>query len=71
MIEVTDMMSLLKIFGHAYLQLCLYKCQESIKVFNKLPKKQFQTGWTLAHVARCYFEMTKYQDAEKMYKKVI
>ncbi len=65
------MMSLLKILGHAFLQLCLYKCQESIKIFNKLPKKQFSTGWTLAQVARCYFEMAKYQDAEKMYKKVI
>lgn len=38
-VEVNDMMSLLKILGHAYLQLCLYKCQESVKIFNKLPKK--------------------------------
>lgn len=70
-LEISDMMSLLKVLGHAFLQLCLYRCQEGIKIFGKLPKKQYQTGWVLAQVARCYYEMTKYQDAEKMYKKVI
>lgn len=38
-VEITDMMTLLKVLGHAFLQLCLYKCQESIKVFGKLSKK--------------------------------
>lgn len=70
-LEIADMMTLLKVIGHAYLQLCLYKCQEALKVFNKLTKKQYSTGWTLAQVARCQFEMAKYQEAEKMYKKVI
>jgi hypothetical protein len=32
-------MTLLKILGFAFLQLCLYKCSESIKIFGKLPKK--------------------------------
>ena len=65
------MMTLLKVMGHAYMQLCMYKCAESIKVFGKLSKKQYSTGWVLAQVARGYFEMAKYQDAEKMYRKVI
>jgi hypothetical protein len=38
----------------------MYKCQESIKIFGKLSKKQYTTGWVLAQVARGYFEMAKY-----------
>jgi len=45
---IADMMTLLKVLGHAYLQLCLYKCQEALKVYGKLNKKQYGTGWTLA-----------------------
>jgi hypothetical protein len=33
------MMSLLKVIGHAFLQLCLYRCKEAMAIFGKLPKK--------------------------------
>jgi anaphase-promoting complex subunit 3 len=69
-VDVSDLMNLLKVIGHAYQQLCLYKCQESVKIFGKLPKKQYNTGWVLAQLGRGYFEMSKYQEAEKYYKKV-
>lgn len=62
-------MTLLKVLGHAYMQLSLYRCQEALKVFQKLSKKQYQTGWVVSNIARCYFEMAKYNDAEKLYKK--
>lgn len=40
-VEISDMMTLLKVLGHAFMQLCLYRCHEGIKVFGKLPKKQY------------------------------
>eukprot|EP00347_Sterkiella_histriomuscorum_P021758 403332866 len=70
-VEITDLTSLLRVIGHAYQQLCLYRCQESVKIFGKLSKKQYTTGWVLAQVGKCYFEMSKYTEAEKFYKKVL
>lgn len=66
-VDIQDIMTLLRILGYAYQQLCLYKCQESIKIFGTLTKNQYNTGWVLSQVAKCYFEMSKYQEAEKAY----
>ena len=36
-----------------------------------MSKNQYNTGWVLSSVAKCYFEMGKYQEAEKVYQKVL
>ncbi len=45
----------------------LYMCKEAIEFFNKLPKNQYNTGWVLTNIGRCYMEIVKYSEAEKMY----
>jgi predicted Fe-Mo cluster-binding NifX family protein len=40
-----ELIGLLRQLGIAYQLMSDYKCQEAIKQFKKLPKKQQQTGW--------------------------
>ena len=46
----------------------MYKCDEAVKTFKRLPKPQYNTGWVLTSVARCFFEMTKYVEAAKLFE---
>ena len=48
-----------------------YKCAEAVVQFMKLPKKQQQTGWVCAQIARCYFEMAKWNECQKMYENML
>ena len=48
-----------------------FNCKEAIELFEKLPKKQMNTGWVSNNIARCYFELTNYPKAEGMYQKMV
>ncbi len=66
-----DIMSLLKQIAVAYYSLCVYKCSESIALFKKLPKQQYNTGWTLCQVGRALFESIRYSEAEKVFAEAL
>jgi anaphase-promoting complex subunit 3 len=63
--------SLLRVLGHGYRQLCQFFCKEAIKIFCRLPRRHYESGWTQQQLGRAYFEMTKYSDAEKYFKKMM
>lgn len=67
----TDLISLLRQTGIAYQLMSDFQCSEAIKEFRKLPKKQLQTGWVCGCIAKCFFEMAKYSEAQKMYEQML
>ena len=66
-----DIITLLRQIGIAYYNLCLYRCSDAIKQFKKLPKSQYNAGWTLSQVGRALFESIRYSEAEKLYSEAL
>jgi anaphase-promoting complex subunit 3 len=40
---------------------------EAIELFNRLPTNQYNTGWVLSNIGRCYMEIVQYSEAEKYF----
>ncbi|MCO5564648.1 hypothetical protein L7F22_018314 [Adiantum nelumboides] len=62
-----EILSLLRLLGEAYRNLCLYRCQDALQAFAKLSQQQYATGWVLCQVGRAYFEMVNYPEAERAF----
>ena len=45
-----------------------FKLDKSILILKALPKKHFNTGWTLSCIARVLYEKTNYTDSVKFYE---
>ncbi|WCJ40847.1 hypothetical protein M5689_021747 [Euphorbia peplus] len=65
---ISDALSLLSLIGEGYRLLCLYRCEESLEVFQKLSHKQYNTGWVLSQVGRTYYELVDYMNAEYAFR---
>lgn len=68
--STASLLSLLRTIGTGYRYLCNYCCEEGIKHFKALPQCQFNTGWVLSKIAKCYFEITRHQEARGYFEKV-
>ncbi|OAE33753.1 hypothetical protein AXG93_1264s1010 [Marchantia polymorpha subsp. ruderalis] len=42
-----ELLNLLRILGEGFRHLCMYRCQEAMQAFSKLPQQQFATSWVL------------------------
>ncbi|KAL2633353.1 hypothetical protein R1flu_004832 [Riccia fluitans] len=62
-----ELLNLLRILGEGFRHLCMYRCQEALQVFSKLPQQQFATSWVLCQVARASFEMVDYPEADRIF----
>lgn len=58
---------LLHALGAGYHLLCMYRCQEAIDAFSRLPSQHYQSGWVLCCVGRAFFEMVDYPEAAKAF----
>ncbi|XP_065868198.1 cell division cycle protein 27 homolog B isoform X2 [Euphorbia lathyris] len=65
---ISDALSLLSLLGEGYRLLCLYRCEESLEVYQKLSHKQYNTGWVLSQVGRTYYELVDYMNAEYAFR---
>jgi len=63
--------SLLQQLATAYQSLTNYNCNEAIKLFEKLPKAQYNTAWTHINIGRALFETIRYTEAVKAYKQAL
>ncbi|XP_031381751.1 cell division cycle protein 27 homolog B isoform X2 [Punica granatum] len=43
-----EILSLLRLFGEGYRLSCMYRCQDALEVYSKLPHKHYNTGWVLS-----------------------
>lgn len=59
-----DILGLWRLLGDGYRLSCLYKCQDALDIYNKLPPKHYNTGWVLSQVGRAYFELVDYLEAD-------
>jgi anaphase-promoting complex subunit 3 len=55
-IGIRELLGLLRTLGEGFRLSCLFKCQEALEVFRKLPESQFNTGWVLCQVQRMHDE---------------
>ncbi len=63
-----DICHLLKVFAEILISFHLYNCKEAIEIIKSLPKIHYNTGFCLTFLGRCYFELSKYKEAEKYFQ---
>ncbi|KAJ4888898.1 Cell division cycle protein 27-like protein B [Raphanus sativus] len=67
-IGVSEILSLLRTLGEGCRLSYMYKCQEALDTYMKLPHKHYNTGWVLSQVGKAYFELIDYLEAEKAFR---
>ncbi|KQK17639.1 cell division cycle protein 27 homolog B isoform X4 [Brachypodium distachyon] len=65
---IRELLGLLRTLGEGYRLSCLFKCQEALEVYRKLPEPQFNTGWVLCQVGKAYFELVDYLEADHFFE---
>lgn len=60
----SELLALLRVLGEGLRLSCLYKSQDALDVYVKLPQKHYNTGWVLSQVGKAYFEMVDYLEAD-------
>ncbi|XP_057513900.1 cell division cycle protein 27 homolog B-like isoform X1 [Actinidia eriantha] len=63
----SEVLALLRTLGEAYRLSCLYRCQDALDAYLKLPHKHYNTGWVLSQVGKAYFELVDYLEADRAF----
>ncbi|XP_023531375.1 cell division cycle protein 27 homolog B-like isoform X1 [Cucurbita pepo subsp. pepo] len=63
----SEILCLLRILGEGYRLSCLFRCQDALDVYLKLPYKHYNTGWVLSQVGKVYFELVDYLEADRAF----
>ncbi|XP_006297034.2 cell division cycle protein 27 homolog B [Capsella rubella] len=67
-IGVSEILRLLRTLGEGCRLSYMYRCQEALDMYMKLPHKHYNTGWVLSQVGKAYFELIDYLEAEKAFR---
>nr|CAB3468448.1 unnamed protein product [Digitaria exilis] len=67
-VGIRELLGLLRLLGEGFRLSCLFKCQEALEVFRKLPEPQFNTGWVLCQVGKAYFELVDYLESDHYFE---
>ncbi|OAY27238.1 cell division cycle protein 27 homolog B isoform X2 [Manihot esculenta] len=62
-----EILGLLRVLGDGYRLSCLYRCQDALDIYMKLPHKHYNTGWVLSQVGKAYFELVDYLEAARVF----
>ncbi|KNA10643.1 hypothetical protein SOVF_142470 [Spinacia oleracea] len=62
-----EILGLWRLLGDGYRLSCMYKCQEALEIYKKLPPKHYNTSWVLSQVGRAYFELVDYLEADRAF----
>ncbi|ONM35668.1 cell division cycle protein 27 homolog B isoform X8 [Zea mays] len=65
---IRELLGLFRTLGEGFRLSCLFKCQEALEVYRKLPESQFNTGWVLCQVGKAYFELVDYLEADHYFE---
>ncbi|KAI4352297.1 hypothetical protein L6164_006563 [Bauhinia variegata] len=63
----SEILSLLRVLAEGYRLACLYKCQDALDIYLKLPHKHYNTGWVLSQVGKAHFELVDYLEADQAF----
>ncbi|GAU36090.1 hypothetical protein TSUD_277010 [Trifolium subterraneum] len=64
---VSEILSLLRVLGEGYRLACLYKCQEALDTYLKLPQRHYNTGWVLSQVGKAHYELVDNLEADRVF----
>ncbi|KAJ1259952.1 hypothetical protein BS78_10G194700 [Paspalum vaginatum] len=67
-VGIRELLGLMRTLGEGFRLSCLFKCQEALEVYRKLPEPQFNTGWVLCQVGKAYFELVDYLEADHYFE---
>ncbi|KAJ6921200.1 cell division cycle protein 27 [Populus alba x Populus x berolinensis] len=62
-----EILGLLRTLGEGYRLFCMYRCQDALDVYMKLPHKHYNTGWVLCQVGKAYVELVDYLEADRAF----
>ncbi|CAJ2669251.1 unnamed protein product [Trifolium pratense] len=62
----SEILTLLRVLGEGFRLACLYKCQDALETYLKLPYKHYNTGWVLSQVGKVYYEFD-YLEADRAF----
>ncbi|XP_057757546.1 cell division cycle protein 27 homolog B [Arachis stenosperma] len=63
----SEALTLLRDLGDAYRLSCLYRCQDALDAYLKVPPKHYHTGWVLSQVGKAHFELVDYLEADRAF----
>ncbi|XP_044464916.1 cell division cycle protein 27 homolog B isoform X2 [Mangifera indica] len=63
----SEILGLLRILGEGYRLSCMFRCQDALDTYLKLPHKHYNTGWVLSQVGKSYFELVDYIEADRAF----
>ncbi|XP_030448598.2 cell division cycle protein 27 homolog B-like isoform X2 [Syzygium oleosum] len=62
-----EVLGLLRLFGEAYRLSCMYRCQDALDIYSRLPHRHYNTGWVLSQVGKAYFQLVNYMEADQAF----
>ncbi|XP_047311527.1 cell division cycle protein 27 homolog B [Impatiens glandulifera] len=62
-----ELLDLLKVLGEGFRLSCIYRCQDALDTFLRLPPKHYNTGWVLSQVGKLNFELVDYLEADRTF----
>ncbi|XP_073221420.1 cell division cycle protein 27 homolog B-like isoform X2 [Cicer arietinum] len=63
----SEILSLLRVLGEGYRLACLYRCQDALDTYLKLPQKHYNTGWVLSQVGKAHYELVDNLEADRVF----
>jgi tetratricopeptide (TPR) repeat protein len=69
--KFTDITQLLKIFGEIAKAFHLFNCEDALNLIKSLPFIHQKSSWSLVTLGRCYFEVAKYKECDKIFRECL
>ncbi|OMO58235.1 Tetratricopeptide TPR-1 [Corchorus olitorius] len=63
----SEVLGLLRMLGEGYRLSCLYRCQDALDTYLKLPHRHYNTSWVLSQVGKAHFELVDYLEADRAF----
>ncbi|GMI81269.1 HOBBIT [Hibiscus trionum] len=63
----SEVLGLLRTLGEGYRLSCLYRCQDALDTYLRLPHKHYNTGWVLSQIGKAHFELVDYLEADQAF----
>ncbi|XP_022731116.1 cell division cycle protein 27 homolog B-like isoform X2 [Durio zibethinus] len=63
----SEVLGLLRTLGEGYRLSCLYRCQDALDTYLRLPHTHYNTSWVLSQVGKAHFELVDYLEADRAF----
>ncbi|GMI92728.1 HOBBIT [Hibiscus trionum] len=63
----SEVLGLLRTLGEGYRLSCLYRCQDALDTYLRLPHKHYNTGWVMSQIGKAHFELVDYLEADQAF----